>query len=89
MNAKTTATRAKRKRTVDYFAPLHALNERDRIGTEYWKTFRQQELLEWMDRTPAERRREVERLRRKVCRLGTQWGKADQKYRKVRELTYA
>ena len=89
MNAKTTATRAKRGHSRDYLAPLHALNERDRIGTKYLKTVRQQELLEWMDRMPAERQREVQRLKREVRSLHTKWSKADHKYQKVRELTYA
>ncbi len=86
MNAKTAA---KRGYVADYWAPLHALNERDSIGTEYWKTLRRQELLEWMDRTPAERRREVQRLKREVRSLHTKWSKADRKYKKIRERTHA
>jgi len=36
-------------------------------------------LLEWMDRTPADRKREVNRLRREYHRVGAAWYKAHTK----------
>jgi hypothetical protein len=78
MNAKTTATRAKRSNDVmdRLVKGINARSQRDSLDRKYFALTDQLTLLEWMDRTPAARRREVNRLRRERVRVCTAWQKA-------------
>jgi len=81
MSAKTTATRAKRcDRVMDQLVKgINARSQRDSLNSKYCALIDQLTLLEWMDRTPADRRREVNRLRRECVRVGAAWQKARDK----------
>jgi hypothetical protein len=81
MSAKTTATRAKRgDSAMDQLVKrINARSHRDSLGAEYHVLMDQLKLLEWMDRTPADRRREVNRLYRECNRKAVAWQKARDK----------
>jgi hypothetical protein len=81
MNARTTATRAKRSNDVmdRLVKGINARSQRDSLNSKYCALIDQLTLLEWMDRTPAARRREVNRLRRECGRVGAAWQKARDK----------
>lgn len=81
MNAKTTATRAKRShRVADTFVKrIYARAHRDALEAQSLALANQVRLMEWMDRTPAERRREVNRLYRECRRNTVAWRKASDK----------
>jgi len=81
MSTKTTATRAKRSdRVMDQLVKrINARSHRDGLSSKYCALIDQLTLLEWMDRTPAARRREVNRLRRDCVRVGAAWQKARDK----------
>lgn len=85
MNAKTTATRAKRSdRVADQLVKrIMALSHRDGLSGKYYALNKRLELLMWMDRTPAERRREIARLSRERNRTVVAWQKADDKYERL------
>lgn len=81
MNAKTTAARAKRSdRVMDQLVKrMEARSHRDGLSGKYHALNKRLELLTWMDRTPAERRREIARLSRETHRTAVAWLKAHAK----------
>ena len=81
MNAKTKAPNAKRSDSaIDQMVKrINARSHRDSLSAEYHVLMDQLKLLEWMDRTPADRRREVNRLYRECHRKAVAWQKARDK----------
>lgn len=81
MNAKTKTPSAKRSdRVMDRLVKrINARSHRDSLISQYHALRDQRRLLEWMDRTPADRRREVNRLYRECDRVAAAWQKASDK----------
>lgn len=81
MSAKTKTPRAKRSdRVMDQLVKrINARAHRDSLSSKYCVLMDQATLLEWMDRTPADRRREVQRLHRERIRIAIAWQKARDK----------
>jgi hypothetical protein len=81
MNAKTKAPNAKRSDSAmdQLVKRINARSHRDSLSAEYHVLMDQLKLLEWMDRTPADRRREVNRLYRECNRKAVAWQKAHDK----------
>lgn len=81
MNAKTKTPSAKRSdRVMDRLVKrVKARSHRDSIASKYYLLMDQLKVLQWMDRTPAERRREVKRLGRECDRVAAAWQKASDK----------
>ena len=78
MNTKTTTPNAKRSdRVVDMFVKrIEARSCRDSLSDQYHMLMDQLKVLQWMDRTPADRLREIKRLRRECERTAAAWQKA-------------
>lgn len=85
MSAKTKAPNAKHSdsATDQFVKRMNALSHRDSLSAEYHVLMDQLKLLEWMDRTPADRRREVNRLYRECHRKAVAWQKARDKYERL------
>jgi len=85
MNAKTKAPNAKRSDSaIDQMVKrINARSHRDSLSAEYHVLMDQLKLLEWMDRPPADRRREVNRLYRECNRKAVAWQKARDKYERL------
>lgn len=81
MNTKTTTPGAKRSdRVIDRLVKrTNARAHRDGLVSQYYALMDQRKLLEWMDRTPADRRREINRLYRECNRVAVAWQKASDK----------
>jgi len=81
MNAKTKAPGAKRSGDLmdQLVKAVKARSCRDSLDAQCRALMAQRMLLEWMDRTPADRKREVNRLRREYHRVGAAWYKAHTK----------
>ena len=78
MNAKTIAKRS--DRVMDQLVKgIKARSHRDSLASKYHELWDQLKVLQWMDRTPEERRREVKRLWRECDRAAAAWQKARDK----------